>query len=327
MPAASPPRPLLVLVGPTAGGKESSAVHAAPTLHAELVVVDSVKLYRGLGIASAAPPQAHAERVPHHLVGTLDPSERLHAARWGELAERAITDIRDRGKRPLLVGGTALYLKAFLFGLFEGPARNDALRAELAAEETAQPGSLHARLARVDPEAAARLHPNDHKRLLRAVEVFDATGRPISELQVQWKRGQTEGPKRPYRAVGLVRSRDDLRSRIALRVERMLEQGLLDEIRALLAPGRLGPTAVEAIGVKELLPVLRAESETGQLDPQALAEALEQIRNHTWQLARRQTVWWRRFPDVTWLDVAPDEPADITGKRVADALRDDRDVK
>jgi tRNA dimethylallyltransferase len=168
----------------------------------------------------------------------------------------------------------------------------------------------------VDRESAGRLHANDRKRLLRALEVHAASGRPISALQQQW----TAGPDLPFVAVGLRRGRDDLRDRIARRVRRMLEQGLLDEVRALDRDGRLGPTAIEAIGVKELLPLLRRERETGTLDVHALDAAAELIRARTWQLARRQTTWWKRFPDVTWLDVAPDEEAEHTGKRVATAF-------
>lgn len=307
---------LLVLIGPTAGGKEAAAVHAAPLLGAELVVADSVKPYRGLHIASAAPPPGHVERVPHHLVGVLEPTERLHAARWAGLARAAIDRIRAAGARPLIVGGTALYLKALLFGLFEGPARDDALRARLEEEAEGDPGALHRRLAAVDPESAARLHSNDTKRLLRALEVHAATGSPISALQQQWG----EGPDAPFIAVGLRRDRDDLRDRIARRVRRMFDQGLLDEVRTLEREGRLGPTATEAIGVKELLPLLRAERETGAIDAAALCAAAESIRAHTWQLARRQTTWWKRFPDVTWLDVAADEPPERTGERAAHAF-------
>jgi tRNA dimethylallyltransferase len=305
---------LLVLLGPTAGGKESAAFHAAPHLNAEIVVVDSVKPYRGLGITSAAPPPEHADAVPHHLVGVLDPAERMHAARWAALAENAVADILARGKRSLIVGGTALYLRALLFGMFEGPARDDALRERLAAEEEADPGALHRRLTLVDPETAARVHANDRKRLLRAIEVHELTGTPISALQRQ------DTPKRPFHAIGLRRTKEDLHRRIALRVDRMVAAGLLDELRELLPAGRLGPTAREAIGVKELLPALQLERESGVLDRAALAEALEQVKRNTRRLARHQTTWWKRFPDVTWLDVAPDEPASAVGTRVADAF-------
>lgn len=310
--------PLLVLLGATASGKEAAAVHAAPLLGAEIVCADSAKPYRGLAVVSAAPPPSHAAAVPHHLVGVIEPTERLSAARWTEMALAACADVRARGRRPFVVGGTALYLKTLLFGIFEGPPADPELRARLRAEETASPGTLHARLERVDPTSAARLHRNDVKRLLRAVEVFETTGRPISGLQREW----TAGPRAPYVAVGLRRDPLDLRRRIDARVDRMAVAGLLSEVAALAAPGNLGPTASELIGVKELLPALRREAETGARDEAAVAAALAEIKQHTWILARRQATWWKSFPDVRWLTVPAEESAEATGLRVADALRE-----
>ncbi len=309
-------QPLLVVLGSTASGKEAAAVHAAPLLSAEIVLCDSAKPYRGIEIASAAPRPEHRAAVPHHLAGVLDPRERLNAAHWVELAEAAFADILARGRRPLVVGGTALYLRALLHGLFEGPRADPARRSALREEEEASPGALHARLALVDPVAAARLHPHDTKRLLRAVEVFEATGRPISDLQREW----TGPPRRAYRAVGIRRTREDLRRRIDARVDRMVAEGLLDEVRRLVREDALGPTAAELIGVKELVPVVRDETATGRLDDARWAQALVEVRRHTWSLARRQATWWKRFPDATWLDVPSDEPPHTTGERIAAAL-------
>jgi len=312
--------PVLVLLGATASGKEGAAVHAAPELRAEIVCADSAKPYRGLGIAAAAPPPQHARDVPHHLVGVLEPTERLSAARWAEMARAACADIRSRGLRPLVVGGTALYLKALLFGMFEGPGADHDLRARLRAEEAASPGVLHARLAAVDPASAARLHRNDVKRLLRAIEVHEKTGRPISEMQREW----SAAPREPYVAVGLRRDAVDLRRRIDARVARMADAGLVDEVRALVAAGRLGPTSGEMIGVKELVPALEREIETGVADPAAIEAALAEIRQHTWILSRRQATWWKSFPAVRWLDVSPEETPEVTGWRVAEAFAEPR---
>ncbi|MCE9637880.1 MAG: tRNA (adenosine(37)-N6)-dimethylallyltransferase MiaA [Planctomycetes bacterium] len=299
------PEPLLVLLGSTASGKEAAAVAAARILGAEIICADSVKPYRGLEIAAAAPPPESLAAVRHHLVGVLDPSERLDAKRWCGLVDAAIGDVRSRGARPLVVGGTALYLRSLLFGLFDGPPQDAELRARLATDESVAPGTLHARLALVDAAAAARLHPNDTKRLLRALEVHEKTGRPISELQGQWS-----GPPRvPYLALGLRRSREDLRRRIDARIDRMAAAGLVDEVRALAAQGRIGATAAKAIGVKELVPALGPGGD--------LAAAFAEVRRHTWTFARRQDTWWRRFPGVTWLDVAPDESSPVTGERIA----------
>lgn len=311
-----PEEPLLVLLGATATGKESAAVHAAPHLRAEIVCADSAKPYRGLGIAAAAPPPAHASAVPHHLVGVLDPTESLNAARWSALAREAIGGIRARGRRPLVVGGTALYLKSLLFGMFEGPSADPELRARLRAEEAAAPGTLHAKLAAVDPVTAARLHRNDTKRLLRALEVHEKTGRSITELQREW----AAGPSEPYVAVGLRRDPADLRRRIDLRVDRMVAAGLADEVLAVVASGRLGPTACEMIGVKELVPALRAEIETGVRDATAIGAAIAEVKQHSWVLARRQGTWWKGFPGIRWLDVSPDEGAESVGLRVAEAF-------
>jgi tRNA dimethylallyltransferase len=308
--------PLLIVLGPTASGKESAAVYAAEALDAELIVADSVKPYRGLEIAAAAPPREHVERVQHHLVGCLPPTERLNARLWVELAETAIADVRARGKTPLVVGGTALYLKALLFGLFAGPEADHELRARLRIDEEAAPGTLHERLRVVDPVAADRIHRNDLKRLLRALEVYEKTGRPISDVQREWGGA----PRRAYRAIGLRRTRDDIRNRIERRIARMVEDGLVDEIDARVAAGDLGATAAEAIGVKELVPLLTARRGGEPEPPDALYTALEAIRAHTWQLAKRQTNWWKRFPDVEWLDLAADESASAVGARVAAAL-------
>ncbi len=310
------PATLLVLIGATASGKEAAAVHAAPHLDAEIVCADSAKPYRGLAIAAAAPPADHVRAVPHHLVGTLEPSERLNAARWTSMAQAAIDDVVARGRRPLIVGGTALYVKALLYGMFEGPPGDPDLRARLRDEETAAPGALHARLAAVDPTSAARLHRNDLKRLLRAVEVFEKTGRAISDLQREW----AAGPRVPYAAVGLRRDPTDLRRRIDARVDRMMSAGLVDEVRALTAPGRLGPTAEEMIGVKEFLPALRREIETGVRDDAAVAAAVAEVKQHTWIFSKRQATWWKSFAGVRWLDVPADEPPETTGRRVADAF-------
>jgi tRNA dimethylallyltransferase len=154
------------------------------------------------------------------------------------------------------------------------------------------------------------------KRLVRAVEVHEKTGKPISELQREW----AAAPREPYVTVGLRRDPVDLRRRIDRRVERMVAAGLVDEVRALAPPGRVGPTAAEMIGVKELLPALRRELETGERDVTAIEEAVRQIKQHTWVFARRQGTWWKAFPGVRWLDVPADEPAAVTGERVVAAF-------
>jgi tRNA dimethylallyltransferase len=280
-----------VLVGPTASGKSSVSIPVARALDAEIVSLDSMSLYRGMDIGTAKPQAEYMDRstggVPHHLIDLLDPTERFDTRRYIDSAEAAIADIRARGREVLVVGGTALYLVSLLKGMFEGPPRDADLRTRLAEEE---PARLHERLAQVDPAMAERLHPNDRRRITRALEVFELTGRPLSEQQEQWDR-----PDRfPSRIAGLFRPRDELRARIEARVDTMLATGLVEEVRGL----ELGPTASQAVGYKEILGHLR-----GQFD---LAEARRLMVRNTGRLARRQTTWFARLP-VHWVDAhAPD---------------------
>jgi tRNA dimethylallyltransferase len=278
-------RPLLVLVGPTAAGKSRFSIPVARALGAEIVSLDSMLVYRGMDIGTDKPRDLGG--VPHHLIDLLDPAERFDTRRYLDRADRAIEEIHARGRDALVVGGTALYLVSLLKGMFEGPARDDALRTRLAAEPS---GELHARLSEVDPETAARLHPNDRRRITRALEVFESTGRPLSELQQQWNAAD----RQPARLAGVRLPREALRARIAARVEEMFAHGLVDEVRAL----SLGPTAGQAVGYKEVAGHL-----AGAYD---LAEAKRLVIRNTARLARRQETWFKRLP-IEWIDArAPD---------------------
>ena len=276
--------PLLVLIGPTAGGKTAVALELAPRLDAEVVSLDSMLVYRGLDIATDKPRDLRG--VPHHLLDTLEPDERFDLRRYLAQADAAIESIRGRGRQALVVGGTGLYLMGLLKGVFEGVPRDAALRERLSRRD---PADLHAELRRVDAAAAARIHENDRRRLTRALEVFAATGRPLDEVQRQFA-----GPDRyPSRIAGLRWPRPVLYARVRERVGRMFDEGLVDEIRR-LAP-RLGPTASQAVGAKEIL---------GHLDGRwDLAEARRLVEAHTITLVRRQETWFRRF-DVHWVDGA-----------------------
>jgi len=284
--------PLLVLVGPTASGKSSAAIPVARALDAEVVSLDSMLLYRGMDIGTDKPRETGG--VPHHLVDLLDPSERFDVRRYIDLAETAIGEIRARGRRVLVVGGTGLYLMALLKGVFEGPRCNAPLRARLADLESPE---LHRRLAAVDPETAGALHPNDRRRITRALEVFEATGRSLREQQTQF-----EGPDRHAAAIAGIRwPRAQLAQRIRQRVAAMFDAGLVDEVRRL----DLGPTASQAVGYKEVLGALRGEYD--------LAEARRLVERNTLRLARRQETWFKRFP-VRWIDGAAE---DVVGRLVA----------
>ncbi len=283
------------------------AVRLAPALGAEILSLDSMKVYRGMDIGTAkAPPDARA-RVPHHLVDLADPGDRFSTRDWLSAAEVALADIRDRGRRPLFVGGTALYLKALLSGLFEGPPADLGLRERLAA---LPPAERWAALARLDPEAARRIHPNDARRIVRALEVATLTGRPASDHRRQWEDG---APQREARLAGLRRSREDLYRRIDRRIDEMLRGGLVEEVRGLLArPGGLGISARQALGYKEIADYLEGAVPD-------LEAAVTTLRRRTRTFVRRQDTWFRRFP-VRWVAAAPDDTPETLAPLVREAL-------
>ena len=285
----------LVLTGPTGSGKSAVALALAERLPGEIVAMDSMTLYRGMDVGTAKPTPADRARVRHHMVDVLDPWEAGNVAWWLDRAAAACADIRGRGCRPVFVGGTPFYLKALLCGLFDGPPSDPAVRRRLEAEaEAAGPAETHARLAAVDPVAAARLHPNDVRRVVRALEVWDLTGRPISGFQTTWDTLPAGGPP----CAVLEWPRDDLYRRIDARVDAMLAAGWLDEVRRLQALARpLGPEASQALGYRELADFLAG---TGP----AWADTVELIRTRTRQFAKRQLTWFRRLP------VGPPVPAD-----------------
>jgi len=301
-PLGGPP-PAVFLVGATASGKGAIAYPLAERLGAEIVSLDSMKVYRGLDAGTNKPSAELRARVPTHLVDAVDPWEDFSVERYRAEALRACADVRARGRRPLLVGGTPLYLKALLSGLFAGPSADASLRARLEAEAAAAGGgaSLHARLAALDPEAAARIHPNDLRRIIRALEVKELTGRPISDWQRQWS-----DERRDVAVVGLRRDREDLRARITERVERMFAGGLVEETRALLVRSgerRLSRTAAMAIGTRQVLEAIEAAD-----DAAAIEEAKRRTIRETTRYARQQLAWFRRFPGLVWFDVRPGTP-------------------
>src|SRR5262245_16903228 len=297
----------LILTGPTACGKTALALSLAERLGAEIVALDSMTVYRGMDIGTAKPTTAERARVPHHLIDVLDPWESLTVAWWLERAEAACRHIAARGKRPLFVGGTPFYLKALFYGLFPGPKGDEELRRSLEAEAASSGVSeLHARLAVVDPRTAARLHPNDVRRVVRALEVHMLTGKPISEWQGTWdtpaftKDSTVAPPPIHIPAVVLELPREQLYSLINERVDRMLVEGWLDEVRDLLElPQPLSREARQALGYRELLGFLGGTGPTWN-------ETVELIRTHTRQFAKRQLTWFRRMPQLVRVPAAPD---------------------
>jgi len=283
--------PLVAIVGPTASGKSALALRLARERGGEIVSCDSLQVYRGLDVGSAkATPEERAE-VPHHLVDVADPGETFSAADYARLAREALGGIRSRGRLPIVAGGTGLYLRALLQGLFAGPSRDDALRARLeAAADRFGDARVHRLLARVDPEAAARIPPRDRVRVVRALEVYRATGRPITEGH----RGGTE-PLRGYSVlvVGLDPGRDELRRAVTERTRRMVDAGLVEEVRGLLARG-LGPEVrpLQAIGYRQALAVVRGEL--------GVEEAERAIVASTLRFAKRQRTWFRHQAEARW---------------------------
>jgi tRNA dimethylallyltransferase len=296
------------LIGPTASGKESTALAVASASPAEILSLDSMKVYRGMSVGTAKPDAEARSRVPHHLVDIADPREAFSTRNWLAAAEEALADIEARGPAPLFSGGTALYLKALLFGLFEGPSADPGIRARLEAE-TGE--NLHRRLDEVDPATAAKVHENDRRRLIRALEVYEITGRPISELRREW---EVDSPPRPALLAGIRRDREDLYHRIDLRVDRMVEAGLVEEVRGLLEEERLGPVARQALGYKEIADHLEGTVET-------LSEALVLLKRRTRLFARRQITWFKHF-EVHWVDVRPGDDPDSVAESVRKILFD-----
>ena len=302
--------PLRILTGQTASGKSAVAVCLAKTCDAEIISLDSMKLYRGLDIGSAKPSLKTREEARFHLVDVVEPTEAFSLARFLGAAHEAAVKIVAAGRRPLFVGGTPLYLRGLLYGIFSGPGADWSMRESLMQRAQREgPQSLHDELAALDPVAAARLHPNDLTRVIRALEVVRGTGRPLSAHQTQFP---AERPAVASRMVVLRRSEEDLQNRIRLRAKRMFDAGLVEEAKALSERGALSRPLQKAIGYREVLAYLRGEH--------TLDETIELVRRNTWRMARKQMTWFRSFPKAQWLDVSPDEPAEAIARRASEML-------
>jgi tRNA dimethylallyltransferase len=291
--------PVILLCGPTASGKTAAALEIAERIGAEIVNADSGQVYRGMTIGTAKPTREERGRVPFHVIDVLDPDTPFSAADFRSQAQAALHDIQERGKRALVVGGTGLYLRALEQGLFDGPARDDAIRAALEERIEAEGvESLHRELEKVDPAAAASIPSRNRHRIIRALEVHRLTGRPISEF---WREHESSrggvSPPRIFIKFGLDLPKDELALRIEERVEGMIEQGLLAEARGLWERwGRAAP-GLKLIGYKEIVSYL--EGRTG------LEEAVALIIKNTRQYAKRQRTWFKKDREIEWFD-SPD---------------------
>lgn len=294
-----PDAPLVVIVGPTASGKTALSLSLAQQFRGEIVSCDSVAVYREFEIGTAKPTSAERALVPHHLINVAEPTEAFTAGEYARLARLAVSEISSRGKLPIVVGGTGLYLRALLEGLFEGPQRSEELRERLrrrAAERG--PGYLHRILLRLDSTAAAKIHPNDDPKLIRAIEVRLAAGESMTEL---WKKGRD--PLTGFRIlqIGLDPDRAKLYERINLRAAAMFELGLVAETEALSKHyGQVKASALRSLGYKQALQFLRGEVTL----PEAIQLAQQGHRNY----AKRQLTWFRRNPHIHWLQDFGDSP-------------------
>jgi tRNA dimethylallyltransferase len=294
-----PEAPLIVIVGPTASGKTALSLSLSQHFSGEIVSCDSVAVYREFEIGTAKPDRAERSLVLHHLIDVVNPCEPFTAGEYARLARLALSDISSRGQLPIVVGGTGLYLRALLEGLFEGPQRSEELRQRLRHRATERgPGYLHRILLRLDPTAAATIHPNDDPKLIRAIEVRLATGQPMTEL---WKQGRD--PLQGFRIlqIGLDPDRAKLYARINQRAAAMFERGLVAETEALskhYGPGRA--SALQSLGYRQALQFLRGEM--------TLAETIHLAQQGHRNYAKRQLTWFRRDSHVHWLKDFGDSP-------------------
>lgn len=311
--------PLLVLVGPTAVGKTAMAILLAERLNGEIVTADSMQVYRGLDVGTAKPSLALQRQIPHHCIDLVDVGTRFHVAEYQKHAEKVISEIHGRGRLPILAGGTGLYIRAVVDDvLFPDKGAVPRIRQELEVETSVRgKTALYEELRQVDPAAAAKLHPNDVRRVVRALEVYRSTGVPISVQQERGRTTQDGTPKIPkYEAafVGLTRPRHILYRLIDERVEEQLRTGLLDEARRLMTQ-HLDPqdTALQALGYKELFAYLRGEC--------TLEEAAEILKRDTRRYAKRQFTWFRRDPRIWWVDLEGYDSLEQAADVIADRVR------
>jgi tRNA dimethylallyltransferase len=283
--------PLPVILGPTGSGKSDLSLCIARAAGAEIVNCDSLQVYRGFDVGTAKVPPADRQDIAHHLIDIVEPAELFTAGDYARAAETAVREITARGRRAILVGGTGFYLRGLLEGLSPGPARDDTLRARLHTREMKRPGSIHRILARLDPSSAARIHPNDKNKSMRALEVRLLEGTPLSSM---FERGRTALEGFHPIKIGLDPPRDLLYAKLNERAGKMFTEGLIDEARRLLLAG-VPPEAkpFESLGYKQALQLLQ-----GRI---TMEQAIESTQQETRRYAKRQRTWFRKEPGVHWI--------------------------
>jgi tRNA dimethylallyltransferase len=289
---------MILILGVTASGKGRLAFDLAEFIGAEIISIDSMKVYRRMDIGTAKPPKEARQRVKYHLIDIVEPSDFFSVGAFMDAATDAIKKINSRNRKIVAVGGTALYIKSLLYGLFDGAGTDEQIRTELHARVEAEGlVELHRELTKIDPDAAERINPNDAKRIVRALEVYQLTGKPISSFQNQWQQHQLQ---HDWKIIGLRREKAEASSRINRRVKKMISAGLVDEVKSLLDEEKpLSKQARCAIGYAEIIEHLNGKTN--------LEDAVESIKINTRRLAKSQRTWFKTFQDVHWLDIAEDE--------------------
>ena len=288
----------ILILGVTAGGKGKLAFELAKKIGAEIISIDSMKVYRRMDIGTAKPSKELQQQIKYHLIDVVEPSESFSVDKFLSLTNKAIERMSSANRPIVAVGGTAMYIKALLYGLFAGPGSDEDIRWRLREQIQVEGlGQLHKRLASIDPVAAERIHPNDERRIIRALEVFELTGKGISSFQKQF---DAPGPSGGWRIIGLMREKEDASSRINARVKRMIEAGLVDEVKALLAePRPLSEQGRGAIGYAEIIEYINGRT--------GLDEAVERIKINTRKFAKAQRTWFKTFKEVRWFDAGADD--------------------
>ena len=291
----------ILILGVTASGKSRLGFDLAKMLDTEIISIDSMKVYKRMNIGTAKPDIQRRRQVKYHMIDTVEPSEAFSVASFLEDANNIIDSLTAQNKPAIAVGGTALYIKAMLYGLFKGPPADPQIRNDLQKLADADGlANLHKQLSEIDPEAAQRIHPNDAKRIVRALEVFKLTGKPISSFQKQF---DSNNQSDDWTIIGLRREKEIESKRINLRVKKMVEAGLVDEVKSLLAEDKpLSKQAACAIGYAEIISHL-----TGLL---SLEDAVELIKKNTRHLAKHQRTWFKTFKNINWIDIRKDQDAD-----------------
>ncbi|MCS7203007.1 MAG: tRNA (adenosine(37)-N6)-dimethylallyltransferase MiaA [Thermodesulfovibrio sp.] len=290
-------RKVILILGPTAVGKTSVAIELAKTLKTEIISSDSMQIYRYMDIGTAKPTPEQRQEVTHHMIDIVNPWEYFSTGQYIEKVKEIIEKLINEGKTPIVVGGTGLYLKAMTEGIFRGPSADWQLRKKLIEEEKSQPGTLYNLLKELDPVAAAKIYPADLRRIIRALEVFFKEKRKISELQL----ALTKPLPYEYIKIGLIRDRKELYSLIEKRVDQMLEEGLIEEVRKVLTlikknvKTEIPLPALQAIGYKEIAGYIA--------DMYSLEEAVRLIKKRTKTYAKRQFTWFKKDKDIKWFDI------------------------